>query len=532
MKKNITANINGIIFHIDEDAYEKLDIYLQKIKEHYKNNESFDEIVNGIENRIAELLKDKLSETKNVITIQDVSEVINIMGQPVSENDVDNIITENKIKNKKKLYRDPDDKILGGVCSGLGHYFGIQPIWIRLIFIIACFIFGSSLLIYIILWAVIPIASTTIEKLEMKGEPVNIDAIEKNIRKELEDIKNNFNKIKDKKNKITNKKISSFVEKVITSIVIFFKYLIKALSSIIGIIFIMIGVFLTIGFISILFDYNEISSISSGGISGRISLPFLLNNILSSSKQLTIIVIGLCLFVGVPLIMLIYQGIKMIFHFKIKTKIIGISAFSLWLVGLVLCAIIGLQTIDDFSHKYTTTKKFSTKIKNSKNIIHFITLPDNEIDSLFNPDNRLLLGNWNIVSKKNKGIFFGIPTVEIKTSENDSVKIILFASAKANNSINAYKRAEKIIYNINSNDTALFFSPYYRLDENEKWRGQELKLLVKIPANKKIIFDKSMERLLLTASNFDKYCNMDLTGSKWLVTPEGLVSYNRKDTLP
>jgi len=148
MKKNITANINGIIFHIDEDAYEKLDIYLQKIKEHYKNNESFDEIVNGIENRIAELLKDKLSETKNVITIQDVSEVINIMGQPVSENDVDNIITENKIKNKKKLYRDPDDKILGGVCSGLGHYFGIQPIWIRLIFIIACFIFGSSLLIY------------------------------------------------------------------------------------------------------------------------------------------------------------------------------------------------------------------------------------------------------------------------------------------------------------------------------------------------------------------------------------------------
>ena len=213
MKKTFTINISGIIFHIDEDAYEKLNKYLRTIKRHFSGTDGADEIINDIEMRIAEILQGKLSEKKEVINFTDVEEVISIMGEPSEFDDTEEEKGESgapreseTYRYQKRLYRDPENKILGGVSSGLGAYFNIDPVWIRLLFVLLTVFSGIGILIYIVMWIVVPVASSTAERLEMRGEPVNISNIEKSIREEVDHLKSKLNDLTDEAKKTFKKK--------------------------------------------------------------------------------------------------------------------------------------------------------------------------------------------------------------------------------------------------------------------------------------------------------------------------------------
>ena len=192
MKKTININLAGFVFYIDEDAYEELQKYLKNIKTYLGNTEGREEIIDDIESRIAELFSEK---QKQVITLIEVSEVIEVMGQPEDYMSEDE--TEQKTSYKssnKRLYRDPDSTVLGGVCSGIGHYLGIDAIWIRLIFL-AMVWSGVSILFYFILWAIIPKAETTAQKLEMKGKAATFSNIEDYVRKGYENVKDDFKNV-------------------------------------------------------------------------------------------------------------------------------------------------------------------------------------------------------------------------------------------------------------------------------------------------------------------------------------------------
>lgn len=192
MKKTININLAGFVFYIDEDAYEELQKYLKNIKTYLGNTEGREEIIDDIESRIAELFSEK---QKQVITLIEVSEVIEVMGQPEDYMSEDE--TEQKTSYKssnKRLYRDPDSTVLGGVCSGIGHYLSIDAIWIRLIFL-AMVWSGVSILFYFILWAIIPKAETTAQKLEMKGKAATFSNIEDYVRKGYENVKDDFKKV-------------------------------------------------------------------------------------------------------------------------------------------------------------------------------------------------------------------------------------------------------------------------------------------------------------------------------------------------
>jgi phage shock protein PspC (stress-responsive transcriptional regulator) len=202
MKKTFSINISGIIFHIDEDAYQKLNAYLEKLKSHFRNTEGRDDIINDIESRIAEILQERLTDKKEVVSLKDVNEVIKIMGQPSdfaeeSEDDTSQV-NENYYTPGKRLFRNPDNKIIGGVSSGIATYLNIDALWIRLLFIITLFAGGTGVFVYIILWVAMPEASTTADRLQMKGEAVNIDNIEKSIRKEFDGMKTRVNDFSDK----------------------------------------------------------------------------------------------------------------------------------------------------------------------------------------------------------------------------------------------------------------------------------------------------------------------------------------------
>ncbi len=192
MKKTININLAGFVFYIDEDAYEALQKYLNNIRTYLGNTEGREEIIDDIESRIAELFSEK---QKQVITLIEVNEVIEVMGQPedyMSEEEPEEKTAGQQ--SNKRLYRDPDSTVLGGVCSGVGHYLNIDAVWIRLIFL-AMVWSGVSILFYFILWAIIPKAETTAQKLEMKGKAATFSNIEDYVRKGYENVKDDFKNV-------------------------------------------------------------------------------------------------------------------------------------------------------------------------------------------------------------------------------------------------------------------------------------------------------------------------------------------------
>ena len=192
MKKTININLAGFVFYIDEDAYEALQKYLNNIRTYLGNTEGREEIIDDIESRIAELFSEK---QKQVITLNEVNEVIEVMGQPedyMSEEEPEEKTAGQQ--SSKRLYRDPDSTVLGGVCSGVGPYLNIDAVWIRLIFL-AMVWSGVSILFYFILWAIIPKAETTAQKLEMKGKAATFSNIEDYVRKGYENVKDDFKNV-------------------------------------------------------------------------------------------------------------------------------------------------------------------------------------------------------------------------------------------------------------------------------------------------------------------------------------------------
>ena len=189
MNKIMNINIGGIVFHVDDIAYEKLKKYLEDINKHFNKSTGGDEIINDIESRIAELFQQKLNSKKEVVTLEDVDEVISVMGKP-SDFEDENEYDDPNVRQlgRKRMFRDIDNRMLGGVCSGLGAYFRVDTVWFRLGFVIAT-LSGLSILAYLILWIIIPPARTISEKLEMEGNPVTISNIEKAFREEMDGLR-------------------------------------------------------------------------------------------------------------------------------------------------------------------------------------------------------------------------------------------------------------------------------------------------------------------------------------------------------
>jgi phage shock protein PspC (stress-responsive transcriptional regulator) len=194
MKKTLTVNLANQVFHIDEDAFYRLREYLDRIEGHFADKNERSDIISDIETRIAELFGQRINQQKQVIIIQDVEEIIRIMGDPVEIGGEQQAETSDfsRTSRSKRLYRDPDGRVLGGVCGGIGQYFKIDPLIIRIIFLVVFFGFGIGLLIYIILWIVIPEARTTVQKLEMRGDPVNASNIGNFVKDEFENVKRTF----------------------------------------------------------------------------------------------------------------------------------------------------------------------------------------------------------------------------------------------------------------------------------------------------------------------------------------------------
>lgn len=195
MKKTINVNIAGTVFTLDEDAYKLLYDYIEALHNAFAKDEEGGEIVNDIEYRISEILTELINVGQNVITIEDIENLITRIGNPeeIIEVEVDindelppspppyNGVNTSYPEIKKKMYRDTQNSMIGGVCSGLAAYFGVDVVWIRIAFILLSLFKGIGFVIYIVLWIATPAAVTPFQRMEMTGEKPTIRNIGRNV---------------------------------------------------------------------------------------------------------------------------------------------------------------------------------------------------------------------------------------------------------------------------------------------------------------------------------------------------------------
>jgi len=193
MKITVSINLGGYSFNIDEDAYAELKRYLKNLELHFAGEESSSEILSDIETRMSELFRTKLTNYKQVIDIGDVHQVITVLGTPedISDNEGPTVRDKFSSPGYHRMYRDPDHRVIGGVCAGIAAYWDIELWLVRLIFFILAMM-GVGFLIYIILYIVLPEAKTTAEKIAMKGNPVNIHNIKDSVKQEFETVRKNM----------------------------------------------------------------------------------------------------------------------------------------------------------------------------------------------------------------------------------------------------------------------------------------------------------------------------------------------------
>ncbi|MCX6334288.1 MAG: PspC domain-containing protein [Bacteroidia bacterium] len=195
MKITVSINLGGWSFNIDEDAYAELKRYLKNLELHFAGEESSSEILSDIESRMAEIFRSRLKTYKQVINIEDVRYAVSVLGTPEDISNEEGASARDKLSSPgyHRMYRDPDHRIIGGVCAGMGAFWNIEPWVVRIIFLILAMMGGLGVLIYLILYIVLPEAKTTAQKIEMKGEPVNIHNITEAVKNEFNNVRENMN---------------------------------------------------------------------------------------------------------------------------------------------------------------------------------------------------------------------------------------------------------------------------------------------------------------------------------------------------
>jgi phage shock protein PspC (stress-responsive transcriptional regulator) len=331
MKKTVTANLNGRVFNVDEDAYQLLDNYLKNLRIYFRNEEGYTEIVADFEARIEELLSDRVRLGYNVISIEEVEKVIAKVGSPMDFGD--NAETRNSqpriepVEAKKKLYRDPNDKLLGGVCAGLATYFGWNVLALRIIAVILILCTTFWLIpIYLIAWLTVPEATTAEQKLEMQGKPITVENIGKTVAAGVEYVKQ-----ADEKHGC----LGSIVE----FIAAFFKVCLVGLGCLVGLPILFVLAIL----IFVLF--TTIFGVGTGLLSGLGGLFPWSPEIFLFAHHPALAVVALFLIIGIPLIALVYALISLVFKLKPVNKNLKIAGLILWIAALIALPFAGL-TID------------------------------------------------------------------------------------------------------------------------------------------------------------------------------------------
>jgi len=519
MNKTVDINLANILFHIDEKAYNKLQRYLEAIKRSFTGTPGSDEILADIEARIAELFQEKLENERQVITLKEVDEVITIMGQP-EDYMVDEDIFEDAPKTEparsakvKKLYRDIDNKYIGGVCSGLEHYLGFDALWIRLIFIFFALFTGFGFIAYILLWILVPEAATTSQKLDMKGEPVNISNIERKVKEGFDDVAERVKNVDyDKMGEKVKSSGRTFFDALGDIIMFFF----KVFGKFIGILLIIIGAATLIGLFIGLFTV---------GIMDMIHIPGLDFYDMVNSTDAPVWLVSLLAFfvVGIPFFFLLYLGLKiLVTNLKSIGNIAKFSLLGLWLLSLIALAVLGIKQAS--AHAYTgSTHEDSQLFTGSSPDTLFIRMKSS---SLYDFQENVGVNGMTVTHDSNgeRLLFSDDVYFDIKKSEDSLAYIEVRRDADGSSFEDARERAGNIAYSFTVDGNTISLDDYITTPIANKVRDQEVRVSLLVPEGTVLQFDDSAGGRLGRGTRYDEdLYRSEVTDYSWMMQADGKI---------
>lgn len=548
MNKVVQINLSGIVFTIDDDAYDVLKTYLEKVKSNASSLDGVDEMMQDIESRMAEVLHERLGSNRKVVSRADVDAVITLMGKPeefFGEPQPDSKIQpENTIRNfrrsqhdkvlsgvcggagayfgidpmvfrilfligffvygtgvllyiilwiavpestssqveqpfSRKLFRDPEASVLGGVCAGIGAYLGIDKVWIRLLFLISFFFFGSGLFIYIVLWIVLPKAKTSTDRLRMKGEPVDLQNIERVFRTTASKAENTLAK---NRNNIADALVT------ITRLV----------GVVIGVAFISVAVLMILGF-------------SIGLLAYFSSFQYVLYK-LGANEFHYPIGIGLGMFVAGVAGVFVIIGIRLMLSTAKKLRTPAIVFNIMAVVGLIVVTIYGFKSAGNV---FQTQAVVETVIQDrAPDTLYVQTYGVPEVDDYFdfnwgkNSDLRIYM--------KDKQVWIETNNLVLEPSTSDSLVVSITKSAKGKTEDVADALARKTLARSTFDGNVLKLDATLYLDEEDTYAFQKSEYHVSIPEGTILIMDKKAVRMLNRAR-----IKSDKGGETYKMTPNG-----------
>ena len=569
MKKIIQINLSGRAISIEEPAYEKLQQYIQQLRQHFASEESREEILNDIEGRISELLQEKLQRGLDAIAETELEEVIASIGRPEDFSDS----TEpgaptgptHATYQQKRLYRDMDDKVLGGVCSGIASYFGIDPTIVRLLFAIITFggfgtgfviylalwillpkkslrghsarrlyrnpddqmlggvasglaayfnaparnvrlIFAAPILInillslldlyegsifvsigfggltgtfvlaYIILWVILPEATTQYQKMEMRGEKVDLDRIKQTVKDSVDRLEG---KIKDWGNEVEqtaqqlsdkfSERSKSFSEVRSTG-----RSVLHGIGSVIR-----FFIYLFLGTIAFAFLVAGAAILFAGLVTWPAQQFFW-----TSSAQQWGFWSMIFFFLVVPSVFLIIFIIRRLFRVRRPAPALGWTFGILWTIGWIALFWTGISVLRDFQHKVKNVSDVTVSSTSMKTLTIDQSAPPFEYT-----------GTWQWINGDPQGFDITresvkIPAVQIKVEKSPDtlfhVRVIKFAWGR--NPQLSQMRLDKFDYPVSFKDSLLEVAPGIVIGKEEKYRGQHVELWLQVPAGKSVRF--------------------------------------------
>lgn len=596
MKKVININFQGRVIPIEETAYEALKQYIESLRRYFANEEGKDEIINDIENRIAELFEEKLKKGSVCITDEDVNAVMTSMGRPedfeeqdsnysgtTSENtrntSAENAGTSQQIPEeprklsraendkvlggvcagianymkidpavvriifaliafggfgfgillyiilwiilparnlktnvRKRLYRDPENKMIGGVASGLSAYFNIDT-WIpRLIFLLPFLLSllpnvlsgfwwhwkgpwvafsglgGTFFITYIILWIVLPKAVTATEKLEMRGEKIDLESIKNTVQEELQSVKKSGERISQEfkaKAKETGQEISDTIQQkaqaFATEIGPAARKTGTGIGNAIGVLF--KAFFLAIAGIVAFALLIALIAVLYSGVA-----VFPLKNFLLESFWQNLLAWGvLIMFIGVPIIALVVWIVRRIMRVKSKNPYLGYTFGSLWILGLIsLFVLIGMV---GRNFRIKTSVNEDVVITQPTTNSMFIKVMDGKV-KYYSSD--WFDSDFPFLSLNEDSMFLNTVRLKIVKSEDSAYHIKLVKVSLGNTPSIAENNAGSINFPVTQKDSLVYFPKGFPVSNKNKFRNQQVIAIVEVPVGKKIMIDESV----------------------------------------
>lgn len=528
MDKTIKINLGGSLFQIDEEAYKILHRYLKDIDDRLKNTQGGAETIEDLELRIAEIFNSQ-GVASAVISKENVEAMMAIIGKPEDFDTGEEPVSDSRARQRpadsKKLYRNPDDMILSGVCGGLAPFLNIDAVWIRLAFIIFTFFFFIGALVYIALWIALPKATSDARKREMYG-------------------RNDFRSYlasppySATSGTTANEAVSSAghaINEIFRAVGKVFFIILRIFLIITGVVFVVGGFTALVAYIMVFF-LKYPGYFSTGAVGTKLFyLPDFLSYIVNPAIAPWMIFL-LSVIIILPLLAFIYWGVKMIFWFRARDGIISLAGLVIWVISLAAFSILLFNEGVGFAEMSgSVSEEEIVKAPRDLYISAGKTVENLKFDKDITFDREYTV----FLNDANKEIHI-TSELDVNPANDESMSIELKKRATGRSRSDASRKAQEIIYNYSVSGDTIKIDEYFTIPAGSKWSVNEVKLELYIPVGTTLHFDKTTREMFSRRFDGDNhgwdYDNYEYHGTNsadytWVMTNDGLRKKTETDRI-